>query len=226
MNGRTVTYTSKTDLVAAAVRELILTGELPPGAPLKQRELSERFGVSATPVREALGRLQSEGLISCDTHRGSTVAEADQGAKTENFQIRAALEALGAELAAVRIGADELAALVDLNEEMGRLAPEDGRFTELNRRLHFGIYECAHSPLLLTLLRLLWHSMPNGPMTSRPHDESARQHRAILEALRLRDSVRAAEETRSHIMGALAPSAAADLGGPPPAREARARPGR
>jgi DNA-binding GntR family transcriptional regulator len=212
MNGRTVTYTSKTDLVAAVVRELILTGELPPGTPLKQRELSDRFGVSATPVREALGRLQSEGLISCDTHRGSTVAEAGQGAQTENFQIRAALESLGAELAAVRIGTDELAALVDLNEEMGRLAPEDGEFRKLNRRLHFGIYECAHSPLLLTLLRLLWHSMPDGPVTSRPHDESTRQHRDILEALRRRDPAGAAAATRSHILGALAPSAAAGLG--------------
>ena len=169
------------------------------------RDLSARFGVSPTPVREAMRRLESEGLISYDTHRGSTVTEADQGARVENFRIRAALESLGAELAAVRIGADELEPLVELNEQMSRLAPDDPTFMELNRQLHFGVYECAHSPLLLTLLRLLWHSMPNGPIITRPHAESARQHTEILEALRLGDPERAAEATCAHIMDALPP---------------------
>jgi len=67
-------YVSKTDLVAALLRELVITGELAAGEQLRQRDLAQRFGVSQTPVREAMRRLESEGLLVCDTHRGFTVA--------------------------------------------------------------------------------------------------------------------------------------------------------
>ena len=96
-------YVSKTDLVAALIRELVITGELAPGEQLRQRDLAQRFGVSQTPVREAMRRLESEGLLICDTHRGFTVVAPDVGRVEENFQIRAALESLGASLAARKI---------------------------------------------------------------------------------------------------------------------------
>jgi len=85
-------YVSKTDLVAALIRELVITGELEPGEQLRQRDLAQRFGVSQTPVREAMRGLESEGLLTSDTHRGFTVAAPDAGRVEENFQIRAALE--------------------------------------------------------------------------------------------------------------------------------------
>ena len=96
-------YVSKTDLVAALIRELVITGELAPAEQLRQRDLAQRFGVSQTPVREAMRRLESEGLLVCDTHRGFTVVAPDVGRVEENFQIRAALESLGAALAARKI---------------------------------------------------------------------------------------------------------------------------
>ena len=83
-------YVSKTDLVAALIRELVITGELEPGEQLRQRDLAQRFHVSQTPVREAMRRLESEGLLTCDTHRGFTVVAPDVGRVEENFQIRAA----------------------------------------------------------------------------------------------------------------------------------------
>ena len=67
-------YVSKTDMVAALIREQIITGELPAGAQLRQRDLAARCQVSQTPVREAMRRLESEGLVIGDTHRGFTVA--------------------------------------------------------------------------------------------------------------------------------------------------------
>src|SRR5260370_36396601 len=88
-------YVSKTDLVAALIRELIITGELGPGEQLRQRDLAQRFGVSQTPVREAMRRLESEGPLICDTHRGFTVGPPDVGRVAENGQIRAALRCLG-----------------------------------------------------------------------------------------------------------------------------------
>ena len=115
-------YVSKTDLVAALIRELVITGELAAGEQLRQRDLAQRFGVSQTPVREAMRRLESEGLLVCDTHRGFTVAAPELGPVEENFQIRAALESLGASLAAHKIDAVGLARLRGLNDQMRALA--------------------------------------------------------------------------------------------------------
>ena len=195
-------YLSKTDLVAALIRELVITGELGPGEQLRQRDLALRFGVSQTPVREAMRRLESEGLLVCDTHRGFTVVTPGDGRVEENFQIRAALESLGAALAARKIDADGLARLRDLNEQMRALADDDPRYAELNREFHFTVYSCACSPLLLSLMRLLWASLHGGPRVSRTHAESARQHDEILAALADADAPAASARTYQHVMGA------------------------
>jgi DNA-binding GntR family transcriptional regulator len=163
--------------------------------------------VSQTPVREALRRLEPEGLVIGDTHRGFTVVEPDDGPVEENFQIRAALESLGASLAARKIGADGLRRLAALNEAMRACPDGDPRYTGLNREFHFTIYEHARSPLLLTLMRLLWASLHGGPAVPRSHAESARQHEGILAALRAGDAAEAAARTHEHIMSA-APLAA------------------
>ncbi len=194
-------YVSKTDMVAALIREQIITGELTAGEQLRQRDLAARFQVSQTPVREAMRRLESEGLVIGDTHRGFTVVEPDDGPVEENFQIRAALEALGASLAARKIDAAGIARLQELNDRMRALDDADSRYADLNREFHFTVYSCAGSPLLLSLMRLLWASLHGGPKVARSHAESARQHDAILAALRARDPAAAAAGTYQHIMG-------------------------
>lgn len=195
-------YVSKTDLVVALIRELIITGELAAGEQLRQRDLAQRFGVSQTPVREAMRRLESEGLLLCDTHRGFTVMSPEDGPVEENFQIRAALESLAASLAAAKIDAAGIARLEDLNARMRALGEDDPAYADLNREFHFSVYEYSRSPLLLSLMRLLWASLHGGPKVSRTHAESARQHDEILAALRAGDADAAARHTRQHIMGA------------------------
>jgi DNA-binding GntR family transcriptional regulator len=195
-------YVSKTDLVAALIRELVITGELAAGEQLRQRDLAQRFGVSQTPVREAMRRLESEGLVVCDTHRGFTVAAPELGPVEENFQIRAALESLGASLAARKIDTVGLARLRDLNDQMRALPDHDPSYAELNREFHFTVYEYARSPLLLSLMRLLWVSLHGGPRVTRTHAESARQHDEILAALAGGDAAGASARTHQHIMGA------------------------
>jgi len=195
-------YTSKTDLVAALIRELIISGELATGEQLRQRDLAQRFSVSQTPVREAMRRLESEGLLRSDTHRGFTVVAPDVSRVEENFRIRAALESLGASLAAHKVDPAALRRLGELNEQMRSLTDDDQRYAELNREFHFTVYEYAHSPLLLSLMRLLWASLHGGPRVSRTHAESARQHDEILAALAEGDSDAASARTYQHIMGA------------------------
>jgi DNA-binding GntR family transcriptional regulator len=196
-------YISKTDLVAALIRELVITGELAAGEQLRQRDLAQRFHVSQTPVREAMRRLESEGLLVCDTHRGFTVVAPDDGRIEENFQIRAALESLGASLAARKIDVEGLARLRDLNDQMRALADDDPSYAELNREFHFTVYEYAHSPLLLSLMRLLWAWLYGGPKALRTHAESARRHDEIFKALADGDAAAASTRTYHHIMDAV-----------------------
>jgi DNA-binding GntR family transcriptional regulator len=196
-------YVSKTDLVAALIRELVITGELAAGEQLRQRDLAQRFGVSQTPVREAMRRLESEGLLVCDTHRGFTVVATDVGRLEENFQIRAALESLGASLAARKIDSEGLARLHELNDQIRALADDDPSYAELNREFHFTVYSCARSPLLLSLMRLLWASLHGGPRVSRTRAESVRQHDEILAALTEGDAAAASIRTYHHIMDAV-----------------------
>jgi len=196
-------YISKSDLVTDALRELITDRQLSPGTPLRQRDLAEQFDVSYTPVREALRRLEAEGLVARDVHRGATVAGTEPEELAENYRILAALEALAGTLAVPKISDGDIAEVEDLYQQVAACDPGDERLAELNRRFHFRIYECARSPMLLLLMRLLWRSFPAGPQAGRPHAESVRQHAQLIEALKRRDEDRVAAVIREHVLGSI-----------------------
>lgn len=196
-------YTSKGDLVTEALREMITGGDLPPGTLLRQRELAERFEVSATPVREALRRLESEGLVSHGVHRGSRVATIDLLEQEENLRILAALESLASSLAAQKVTDEDIQEIRALETDFADAAEDDPRIKELNRAFHFRIYDCARSPLLLSLMRLLWSAFPRGPQVWRPHSESIEQHRLLVDALETRDGDVVAAITREHALGSI-----------------------
>jgi len=196
-------YVSKSDMVTDALRELITDRQLSPGTPLRQRELAEQFDVSYTPVREALRRLESEGLVVTDVHRGATVARTESEEMEENYRILAELEALAGTLAVAKMTVDDLAEIEDLYRQVAACHPDDGRLVERNRQFHFRIYECARSPMLLLLLRLLWRSFPHGPQAGRPHQESVRQHAQLVKALRRRNEEEVAAVIRDHVLGCI-----------------------
>ena len=196
-------YLSKSDFMASLLRELIISGDLKPGEQLRQRDLAERFGVSVTPVREALRWLESEGLVRYDAHKGSTVVQAEAGTTKEKYQIRAVLEGLAASLATPKISDEDIRELESYNEQLADANLNPSHINDLNRTLHFRVYEIAGSPLLLALMRLLWQSFPKGPQVARPRDESVADHRQLIEALRDRDAARAQAVTQQHILGAI-----------------------
>jgi DNA-binding GntR family transcriptional regulator len=196
-------YVSKSDMVTDLLRELITDRQLSPGTPLRQRELAEQFDVSYTPVREALRRLESEGLVIADVHRGATVARTESEEMEENYRILAALEALAGSLAASKMTDDDLAEIEALYRQVAALQPDDDRLAELNRQFHFRLYECARSPMLLLLMRILWRSFPRGPQDGRPHQESVHQHAQLLKALELRDEEQVATIIQQHVLGSI-----------------------
>jgi DNA-binding GntR family transcriptional regulator len=196
-------YVSKSDMVTDVLRELITDRQLSPGTPLRQRDLAEQFDVSYTPVREALRRLESEGLVVSDVHRGATVARTEPEGLEENYRILAALEALAGSLAVAKMSDGDLAEIEARYREVAACQPDDERLAELNRQFHFRVYECARSPMLLLLMRLLWRSFPDGPQAGRPHQESVQQHAKLLRALKKRDEEQVAAIIRDHVLGSI-----------------------
>jgi len=211
-------YLSKTDMVAALIRELIISGDLPAGEQLRQRDLARRFEVSQTPVREAMRRLESEGLVIGGAHRGFTVSQADAGPAEAGEQIRVTLECLAVSLAATQIDDAGVDRLQHLSDQIQTLPDSDPQFPILNREFHFAVYEHARSPLLMAVMRLLWashHGILRRPQT---RAQSARQHGDLLEALRRNDPA-AASRTYEHIAGAGPSRPAADKAAAIPHRQ-------
>ena len=198
-----LSYRSKTDLVADALKEMMHSGELAPGATLRQRDVAEQLGVSPTPVREAFRRLEAEGFIVTEAHRAAVVVRSENNRLYENAVIRAALEGLGAKLAAERIDNEDIRALESLNKELAD-APDRQAALALNRKFHFRIYEITESPVLIAQLNLLWRTLGDGPPVDRPLSESVAHHQIIIDALRARDGDRAETATRHHITDAFA----------------------
>jgi len=206
-----MTYFTKSDIVTAALREMVVTGELAPGTELRQRDLAAQFNVSPTPVREALRRLESEGLINYHIHRGARVVDTAFGANEENFLIRAVLEGLAAALAAIRVTDEVIEELTALNAELATCDGPGARAFDVNRRFHFRIYEAARSPSLLALLRMVWQSFPPGSDTVRPLSESVRQHGEIIQLLASHDPAGAEAAIHAHITEAHPDSILPDL---------------
>lgn len=197
--------------VGAELRRLILSGELPLGTKLRQVEISERFGVSTTPVREAFTTLAREGLVQQDAHRGVKVILPNQDDLRENYEIRILLEPTATRHAAARIGKPELeelgrqaARMKDASGDLDPLAEEAVR-ADANREFHRIIYDAAGRPRMAELIEQLRNSadvfirlgIARPPMGYRKR--SAREHAAILKALRAGDGEKAADEVRKHL---------------------------
>jgi DNA-binding GntR family transcriptional regulator len=97
----------------------------------------------------------------------------------------------------------DLTEIEALYREVAACRADDERLAELNRQFHFRVYECARSPMLLLLMRLLWRSFPDGPQAGRPHQESVQQHAELVSALKERDEERVAAIIRDHVLGSI-----------------------
>lgn len=194
-----VDYRSKTDLVSDAVRAMIQNGELEPGTELRQRELAKLLGVSSTPVREALRRLEAEGYVANEPHRGTVVMWPERSDIYEVAVLRGMLEGRGAELAAKRVTNSDLDVLRELN---GRLAQGHGarETLGLDREFHVRICEMSGTSVLLIQLNLIWRALGNGAHMRIEPKKWARQHQVIIDALAAGDCSEAKAVTYSHAL--------------------------
>jgi DNA-binding GntR family transcriptional regulator len=142
---------TKQERVYQAIRERILSGAYGPGYRVVIDALAEEFEVSGLPVREAIRRLEAEGLVIYRPNAGAQVAPADPGLFDEEMCVLALLEGYGTALAAPCMGEAEIAHLTEINDEMvAAMAELDSlRFGRLNQEFHSLIYEhCPNAPLV------------------------------------------------------------------------------
>ncbi|MCX7028008.1 MAG: GntR family transcriptional regulator [Spirochaetes bacterium] len=197
-------YHSIQDIVFTTLRDEITNHILKPGEALNTVELSKRLGVSRTPIREALNRLISIGLVEETPHHSPCVKTMSADQLVEIYYIRAALMGVAARLAAGRLATEQHATLKDLCDRMEKMEGSDQSksMLELNREFHSIINAAANSPQLEELLeqyysqsrqyRELALGLPGRSV------EICAEHRRIADALALRDRDEAEAATRDH----------------------------
>jgi DNA-binding GntR family transcriptional regulator len=196
-----VAYRTKTDLVAEAIKEMVRNRELEPGMELRQRDIAERLGVSSTPVREALRRLEAEGYVASEPHQPAIVVWPEKSDIYETAVIRGTLEGLGAELAAKKVTPEDMADLIALNAGLADATDPIERL-QIDREFHLRICEITGSPALLAQLNLLWRNLETGPPVEMSSDRWVTEHEQILQALSEGDCSEARSVTHEHVLDA------------------------
>ena len=187
------------------LRAEILSGRLEPGAELAEVALSEQLGVSRGPLREAIGRLASEGLVTVRPRRGAVVRSLSKEEFVELYQVREALEMLAVRLAVPRLGPEDVAALEELVATMAAHAErgEVAEFFESNSAFHVRLVEASGNAKLLELYEQLLAQLGRyrlRSLTLRGNlERSVAEHAAILRAAKRGDADRAAHLMSEHI---------------------------
>lgn len=202
-------YSPIREEVFTMLRQAILTGKLQPGDRLVERELAEQLGVSRTPVREALRKLELENLVTHIPRKGVVVSEISRKDVIEIFDIRASLEGLAASLAAQKATRDDLQGLKDLLREM-EIADnnKDEELNDIHDEFHKRLCALADSPRLVQMINSLSDYISRFTKTgySIPGRSSAamQEHLELLEALEARNSANAEEIAGHHVMNSKA----------------------
>ncbi|MCA6974692.1 GntR family transcriptional regulator [Pectobacterium carotovorum] len=177
-------------------------GELQPGERLQETRLAQQFGLSRTPIREALHRLEALGLVEPGPQRGLMIAQISYERLRQLFAVREGLERLAMELAVASASAEELELLQDM-VEVEKTLTDSRKLHDHNRLFHRQIYRATHNPYLNEMLEnLRIHlSLLRGTTyeSTERTEEARREHQAIVEALVRRDKDAAQEAACQHI---------------------------
>ena len=189
------------------IREAIRSGDLEPGHRITESDLARWLTMSRTPVREAISRLETEGLLTHVRRQGLTVARLDYQAVMELYEMREVLEGTAARFAAHHAAVAEVETLREMLDLEAELGPSDSkRGAEANRRFHQIIHHAAHNRYLLKTLNALGDSMMLLGSTTLAlpgrHATALEEHRLIVEAISARDADGAQQAACGHIRAA------------------------
>lgn len=186
----------------ARIRDEISDGSLAPGTRITETEISERLNMSRTPVREAIYKLETEGLLTHVPRSGLVVTRLDHQMIMELYTLREALEGTAARLAAQHASEIEIETLSELIDKAGARLADAKDFARLSDKIHGLIYLAAHNRFLLRSLENIASTLSLLPRLSGGADllgEWQRQHHHIVTAIRNRDPDAAEAAARTHI---------------------------
>lgn len=193
------------DAAAGRIRALIEDGQLAPGSRIPEKRLCAEFGVSRTPLREALKVLAAEGLVELLPNRGARVVRLTRDMLEDTFAVMGSLEALSGELACQRITEAELAEVQALHYRMlaHYARREREPYFELNRRIHEALIAAARNEALADVYQRLSMRVRRARYATRLAEahwaQAVADHEAMIEALRARDGERLARILRAHL---------------------------
>ena len=204
--GRSSPRGSRADFVYQSVRNAIWEGRFARGERIREEEIAESLGVSRTPVREALQRLQQRGLLAVRPGRGFAVVELSNRQVFDLYAMREILEGSAARFAAQHATDSEIALLYQLQKQLSNEGHNLLALVTLNRHFHQRIYDATHNQYLLKMLDTLNDSMAllqnrTVGMPSR-HGESDLEHLRIVRSIERRDQDAAEKAARHHIQQA------------------------
>lgn len=192
--------------VSETLRENIRDGRYGPGDRVTELEVAGRLGVSRTPVREAMRRLESEGLLIQLPWRGVVVAELDRAQVLELYAMREVLEGTAARFAAQHADPGELELMRDLLNQEEAAGDDAERAARINRELHAAIYAAARNRYLLSTLSSLGNALAllKGTTFAEPGRtaDGLQEHRSIVDAISERNGDIAESAARLHIANA------------------------
>ncbi|GGX66222.1 transcriptional regulator [Tateyamaria omphalii] len=196
---------SQGETAYAQLLAAIRTGEFAPGDRLRETDVADRLNLSRTPVREALRRLEADGIVEHRPRMGAVIRQLSHSELVELYEMRIVLERTAAEMAAKHAAAAEIDALRDLNSTMSKSSPAEA--AALNQDFHRGIYLATRNRFLLDAARALNNAlMLMGPTTladKQRIEVVTAQHDDILTAIAAGDSAAAGEAAEAHLQTSL-----------------------
>lgn len=201
-------YKPLRELVCENIRQAIIDGTFSPGERLMEIQLADEMGVSRTPVREAIRKLELEGFVVMIPRRGTYVADISIRDITEIYEMRTCLDVLSAGLAAERITDEELEALNRLLVEIGQYIAENNmeKIVEADTAFHDILYQASRNERLRSIINNLREQLTGirGRSMSYPGRlvETMDEHRALVDSIAARDVERAQNAARVHIENA------------------------
>ena len=185
------------------LRDDIRSGVLPPGARLTETDIAARLSVSRTPVREAIRKLEADGLVDHQPRTGAVVRQLDYPEIMELYEMRTVLEGTAARLAARAASPMEIEELIAINAEMATEPGDGPRVAHLNRQFHTRLLHAARNRFLVKSMASIENTMLIlGPSSMEREDraeQAVTEHSAVLDALSARDGDRAETAMRAHM---------------------------
>ena len=207
MSAVTLTPRALYEEVAELLRQRIFSSELAPGSWIDEMRLAEEYGISRTPMREALKVLAAEGLVTMKVRRGAYVTEVNEKDQRDVYHLLALLESDAAGVVALCASEAQLQDLKTLHQELASAVHDTERFFEVNERFHMRLLEIADNrwrdQMVADLRKVMKLNRHNSLLKSGRIEESLSEHQALLDALLARDAVASVQRMKAHFENGL-----------------------